>query len=402
MIFVQRLDQGWEASLGKTTKKLSPKVPKLTHHELALLSERSKKFDPTATAEDCINDLRNLQNKFPLKSISRNFYRNHGKYSDATWNQHMGTFHEFRRQAGLELSRDQHSLERKVAKHASLDVYRTFYKEEVLPYHQKYTTKEDTGGRWKTVLVGSDFHDIDLDMFVNGVFVDTAARIQPDIITLNGDVFDNPEFSKYDQDPRDFKILERFNYVKKNIFGELRRACPNSQIDLVIGNHEFRILKLLAAKTPAMKVLLSDVMGLSLSDVFGLDEFEINLISKLDLAAFSNPDITSEVAENFKLYYGCFVAAHMKSMKFGVSGTSGHTHHPHQETFSNVPMGEMTWTNTGCMAITRAAYTEGMDDAQQSFMIAHIDTALKSVQQEHCIFAKDHIVVHGKRYTREK
>lgn len=386
--------------MGKTTKKAKSE-PKLTFHERAVLSEKSKLFDPNASADNCIDDLRNLQKEFPLKAITRNFYRHHGKYSDSVWNQYFGTFHEFRRQAGLELSRDQHSLERKVAKHASLDIYRQFYKDEVLPYHQKYSTKEDKSGRWKTLLVGSDFHDIELDPFMMSVFLDTAKRIQPDIIILNGDILDNPEFSKYDVDPRDFKILERFNYAKKHIYGALRRACPNSQIDFIVGNHETRILKILASKTPAMKVLLSDVMGLTLSDVFGLDEFEINLVSKLDLAAFSNPDIQSEVSENFKVYFNTFVASHVKSMKFGLSGTSGHTHHPEQTTFSNIPMGNLMWTTTGCMARTRMGYTDGMDDAQQSFLIAHIDTVSKSVAQEHFVVAKDHIVVHGKRYVRE-
>lgn len=386
--------------MGKTTKK-EKSEPKLTFHERSILSEKSKLFNPNATSDDCIEDLRNLQKEFPLKAITRNFYRHHGKYSDATWSRHFGTFHEYRRQAGLELSRDQHSLERKVAKHASLDVYRSFYKDEVLPYHQKYSTQEDKSGRWKTILVGSDFHDLELDPFMMTVFLDTAKRIQPDIIVLNGDVCDNPEFSKYDIDPRDFKILDRFNYAKKHIYGALRIVCPNSQIDFICGNHEIRILKILASKTPAMKVLLSDVMGLTLSDVFGLDEFEINFVSKLDLAAFSNPDIQNEANENFKVYYNSFVAAHVKSMKFGLSGTSGHTHHPEQTTFCNIPMGKLMWTTTGCMAKTRMSYTDGMDDAQQSFMIAHIDTQTKSVAQEHFVVSGNHVVVHGKRYVRE-
>jgi hypothetical protein len=381
-----------EAHLKKNTKK------HLSANELGLMSERLKKFDTSATADNCILDLRRLQEIHPDKSITRNFYRVHGKYSDATWQQHFGTFHEFRRQAGLELSRDQHSLERQIAKHASLDVYRSFYEEEVLPYHLKF--EKNTTGRFKTILVGSDFHDLEVDPFMMSVFIDTAKRLQPDHIVLNGDVFDNPEFSKYDLDPRDFDILKRFNYVKKHIFGALRRVAPEAQIDLIAGNHEARILKILAAKTPAMKVLLSDVMGLTLSDVFGLDEFEINLVCKLDLAAFSQPDINSEVKENFKVFYDTFVCSHYRSMKFGLSGTSGHTHHPHQSTFCNIPRGKLLWTTTGCMAHTRMGYTEGMDDAQQSFLIGHIDTHKKNIAQEHLVVGGDQIVVHGKRYLR--
>ena len=372
----------------------------MTHAEYAVMSEKNKKFDPEATADTCIQDLRRLQELHPYKALTRNFYRHHGKYSDATWGQFFGTFLEFRRQAGLELSRNQHSLERKIAKHASLDTYRKFYSEEILSYHNKYSTQEDKSGRWKTILVGSDFHDLECDPFLLAVFIDTAQRLQPDVIVLNGDVFDNYEFSRFDQDPRQIKILTRFNHVKTHIFGALRRACPNSQIDLIAGNHEVRILKVLADKTPAMKVLLADVMGLTFADMFGLDEFEINLTCKMDLAAFTSPDIQNEVKENFKLFYDSFVCSHYKSLQYGVSGTSGHTHHPELVTFANLPMGKLSWTTTGCMAVTRMEYSQSMDDAQQSFLIAHVDTHLKKVSPEHIVVPGDSIVVQGKRYVR--
>lgn len=364
------------------------------------MSERNKKFDPNASPDDCVKDLRKLQERHPLKSISRNFYRINGRYSDGTWDQFFGTFHEFRRQAGLELSRDQHSLEKKIAKHASLDVYRDFYDTEVLPYQAKYANQQDKSGRWKTLLIGSDFHDLEVDPFMLSVFIDTAKRVQPDIICLAGDIFDCPEFSKYDIDPREWKIVERFSFVKRHIFAALRRACPNSQIDMIIANHEIRILKLLANKTPAMRVLLSDVMGLGLNDVFGLDDFEINMIAKVDLSAYNDNDFTKEQNDNFKLYYDCFVASHYKDLGYGVSGVSGHTHRADQITFVNIPMGKCTWTNLGCMAKTNPEYVEHRDKWTQSFMMAHIDTQKKIVAPEHIIVPGEHVVVHGQRYVR--
>lgn len=392
----------------KSKKKLSPKAKaapvsekaKYSESEKALLSERNKKFNPNASADDCIADLRALQESFPIKHITRNFYRINGTYSDGTWNQFFGTFLEFRRQAGLELTRNQHSLERKIAKHASLDTYRKFYDEEVLPYHKKFEKDAQYPGRFKSILVGSDFHDIHVDPFCLGVFIDTARRIQPDIIVLNGDIFDMYEFSRFSIDPRDIKITERFTFVKTHILGALRRYCPNAQIDLIIGNHEWRILKHLADKTPAMRIILSDVMGLSLSDVFGLDEFEVNLIAKLDLAAFNEPDIKDELRENYRVYYDAFVVSHFKDLGFGLSGTSGHTHKPEQDTFVNIPMGRCTWTTTGCIAETRAEYVEGRDKWTNSFLLAHIDTETKSVVPEHFVITKDHVVVHGKMYCR--
>lgn len=379
-----------------------PKEPKLSLAQQALLSERDRKFDASATAQDCISDLRNVQEEEPLKFISRNYYRVNGTYSDATWNQYFGTFLEFRRQAGLELSRGQHEIERKIAKHASRDIYRSFYSEEVLPYHDKYAFKDTDKKRFKTILIGSDFHDEEVDPFMLSVFIDTAKRMQPDVIGLNGDIFDLYEFSKYSVDIRKIRILERFNFVKKHIFGALRRACPNSQIDLIAGNHEWRLLNLMSEKTPAVKVILSDVMGLSMADMFGLDEFAINLICKVDLAAWSATDISGEIRENYKVYFNSFVLSHFKDLGFGLSGSSGHTHRPEMVTFTNIPMGKLSWNTTGCMADTGAEYISGRDKWTNSFMSADIDTKTKAVSTEHFIVPGDHVTVHGKRYVREK
>lgn len=380
--------------------KTTDKDRKLRLEELALLSEKDKKFNASATEEDCIRDLRKVQTENPLRFIARNFYRVNGKYSDATWNQYFGTFHEFRRKAKLELSRDQHDLERKIAKHASLDVYRNFYEDEVLPYHQKFRLTDADRGRFRTIISGSDFHDIECDRFVLGVFIDTCVRLQPNVIVLNGDLFDNPEFSRFDQDPRNFKVKERFKFVHDHIFAPLRAKCPKSQIDLVIGNHEYRILKLMANKTPAIKVFLSDVMGLTLSQCFGLDEYEINLVAKLDLAAFNGFDVKEELKQNFQVYYDCYAATHIKDMSMGLSGTSGHTHRPHLETFSNVPLGKCSWVNTGSIAKTNAEYIESLDHAQNSFVVATVDVVSKSVSQNHIIIPRDHVVVEGKLYQR--
>lgn len=387
------------SKVSKSKKKAEVK-PKMSHAEYAVMSERSKKFDPNASADDCIEDLRTLQKSVPNKAITRNYYRVHGNYSDGTWNQYFGTFHEFRRTAGLELSRNQHSLERKIAKHASLDIYRKFYTEEVLPYHEKFNRTKDEKSRFKTILVGSDFHDVKVDPFVLSTFIDLAHRSQPDVIVLNGDVFDLYEFSRFSIDPRQVMIQERFSFVKTHIFGALRRACPNSQIELIVGNHEWRLMKLLADKTPAMKVILSDVMGLTLADVFGLDEFEINLVAKVDLAAFNEPDIKDELKENYKIFYDIFVTGHFKDTSIGLSGSSGHTHHPHQDTFSNHTNGKMSWTTTGCMCGTREEYVDGRDKGTNSFALFHIDTLKRAVAPEHFIITKDHAVIHGKLYVR--
>lgn len=187
------------------------------------------------TREECIADLRQLVTSHPELSITRNFYRVHGKYAESVWGAWAGTFLEFKRQAGIELSRQQHQVERNVARHASVDHYRAF-SDERASYEGKYT--KDNPARFKTILVASDLHDKEIDPFFNRVLIDTARRVQPDVISLVGDVFDLPEFGKYTVDPREWDVIGRIKFAHDNIFSPLREVAPNSQIDLIEGNHE--------------------------------------------------------------------------------------------------------------------------------------------------------------------
>ena len=373
------------------------KEPRKTQRAQAILSESAKKYDPTATPEQLVADLRRVQEENPEKFISRNFYRIHGVYSEKTWDCIFGTFLEFRRQAGLELSRNQHQLERHIAKHASLDTYRDFQETEITPWVGKYE-KPDDGGRTKTLLIASDFHDREVDPFVLSVFIDTAKRVQPDIIVLNGDVFDLYEFSRFDKDPRLADLKGRFDFVRESIFQPLREACPDSQIDFTLGNHEQRLLKHLADKTPFMKVLM-DLCGTSLSSLFGLDEYQINLVTKWDLAAWKPGEIRDQAKKNYIVYYNCFVCNHTGNEDFGLSGTSGHVHRPDVKTSANVN-GPLIWTTTGCMCRTNAEYTTTMEKWHNSFLLVHVDTWKKQVVPEHILFTDFMTCVGGKYYYR--
>lgn len=388
---------------GSTPAKNTNPENKPSQRQLAIMSELKKKFDGSVTKDELIADLRRLQEENPYTFITRNFYRVNGTYSDATWNSHFGTFAEFKRQAKLELSRGAHDLEKKIAKHASLDLFRGYYKEQILPYHNKYDHYlKNKSGRFKTVAVCSDLHDIELDPFVWGIFLDFCKNAKPDVISLAGDVADLPDFSRFYRDPREFKLKERMDFIKEKIFKPLREACPESQIDLVVGNHEMRIFKVLAEQTPAMRVLLSDVLGLSLADILGLDDYDINLVAKLDLSAWSPTDIKDELRENYRVYYNAFMVHHYMDTSLGISGASGHEHRPLQHTFVNLPMGKCTWTQMGAMKNCRTEYVSGADKWTNSFVLAHIDTVKNVVQQEHVIIPGDHCVLHGKLYERKK
>ena len=375
------------------------KPKKQTLRQRSLLSEQSKKYDPDATPEDCIENLRAVQKADPDAFITMNWYRLHGKYSDATWIRHFGSFLEFRRQAKLELNRHQHKVQREVAKHASLDIVGDFYETEVLPYHQKY--EKDHKGDILSLMVCSDLHDMEIDEFCLSVFLDQCYRVQPHIIVLNGDIYDNYEFSKFDADPRKVKPVERMKFVLDRVFRPLRQACPNSQIDMIIGNHEYRILKIMANATPNLKAVLSDFVGLGLKDIFGLDEFKINLITKLDLKAWTKKDVKDQLTKNYKIYAGCYVVCHKPLKNKDMSGTNGHLHQAELRSYTSLTRGRCTWMQTPAMHSPDAEYIEGVDSSNMGFGEVLISKSTQEVIQKPQVVHQTWAHINGVMYRRK-
>lgn len=369
--------------------------------EAPLLSEEPKKFDPTATTEDLIADLRSVQEQHPGTYISRESYRKFGKYSDSTWDSKFGTFHEFRRQARLELSRGQHTLERQIAKHASLDVRRGFMETEILPWNGKY--ERDHTGRWHTMIVASDFHDKETDPFALEVFLETCKRIQPSIVSLAGDIFDCYEFSRFDKDPRNWDAAGRMGWTRDNLFAPLRETCPEAQIDLLAGNHEHHLLRHMAERTPEMRAILSDFMGLTFADILGLKAFEINLVCKHDLSAFKAQDLRAEVSKNRKTYFKCVTIDHYPDYPFslGTSWVCGHTHKPDLKTHCNEILGSIWGLVNGCMCRIDNVYMD-RNRSQNGFAIIHVDTDTCKSVVEPVIFSDNACSVGGVRYVRRE
>jgi hypothetical protein len=381
-------------SLDKTLPALISRSP--FTRPVVPLSERAEKFQ-NWSVEECIEELRRIHLENPDSDITRNHFRVHSRISDAVWTQHFGTFEEFKRQAGLMLTRQQHQLEKNIAKHVSVDHYRSL-SDARRDWGCRY--ERPSKSRFKTLLVASDLHDKDIDSFFLDVFLDTARRAQPDVVILAGDVFDLPEFSRYTVDPRDWDAVGRIVFAHEQIFKPLREACPETQIDLIEGNHEYRLLKHLGDATPALKAVLSDLHGLTLEKLFGLDRFEINYVAKGDLAAWTKRDQTRELDKNYKIYFDCFLAHHFPhAREMGLPGVNGH-HHRHQVWPGYSPiLGAYEWHQLGCGHKRDADYTEG-EKWHNGFALAHLDTMTRSVVIDY-VPITDFAVVGGRWYRRE-
>lgn len=361
------------------------------------MSESSEKFAADWTQEDCIEELRRIAEIDPERIVSRNYFRIHSRISESTWNRYFGTFEEFKRQAGIKLSRQQHAHERAIAKHASVDHYRAMNVERQ-DWAEKYIRVNQS--RFKTILTVSDLHDREIDPFFLRVLIDTAKRVQPDVIVFVGDVFDLAEFGKYTVDPRDWDVVGRITFAHENIFKPLREACPNAQFDFIEGNHEARMLRQLADATPALRAVLADLHGFTIAKLLGLDKFEINYIAKADLAAWNKRDFEKELAHNYKVYFDTVVCHHFPHARnMGLPGVNGH-HHRHQvwSMFSPV-YGPYEWHQLGAGHRRSASYCEG-ENWHNGFAIVNVDAQTRSTNFDY-ISVTDFAVTGGKWYHRE-
>ncbi|WP_157130292.1 metallophosphoesterase [Burkholderia pseudomallei] len=361
------------------------------------LSEDQRKFQPDWTADDCIAELQRIAKIDDTKVITRNYFRVHSDISESTWNRHFGTFLEFKRQAGIILSRHAHGMERAIAKHASKDNQRRMNAEKQ-QWEGKYL--RSNAQRWQSCLVGSDIHDKLCDPFYRRLFIETAQRAQPEKIVLNGDIFDLTEFGKYTQDPRQFDVLGRLKWVHQ-FLAELRQVAPDAEIIFVEGNHEFRLLRHMTEATPALMVVLADLHGMTVPDLLGLTKYEVNYIARMDLAAFNEADIKKELAKNYVLLWDALLFHHFpEGRNMGYPGANGH-HHKHLVWNHYSPQfGPYEWHQLGAGHIRQASYCAG-EKWSNGFLLCHVDTHTKRTQFEYIDCSHGHAMIGGRFYERQ-
>jgi hypothetical protein len=184
------------------------------------------------TAQDCIDTFKDLATKGP---VTRDLYRKESGIPESVWEYHFGTFAELKRAAGATPTLAVTRVANAVAKHTAAARFEPLNKERQ-DFGDKYLRTDP--GRYKTIVVASDLHDKEIDPFYLRVFLDTVKRVNPDVVSLGGDVFDLPEFGRYTIDPREWDAVGRIKFAHENIFKPLREAAPDAQIDLIEGNHE--------------------------------------------------------------------------------------------------------------------------------------------------------------------
>jgi hypothetical protein len=359
------------------------------------MSEDQSKFHESWGPEDCINELRRLAEENKNKVLTRNYVRVNSNMSESTWNRYFGAFEEFKRQAGIKLTRQQHAHERAIAKHASIDHYRNLNDRH--DWGTDYV--KDSKSNEKVVLVASDFHDIHVDPFFLRVFLDVAKRVDPTDICLAGDVFDLPEWSSYAVDPRHWDPAARIKFAHSKILKPLRENCADSNIDMLEGNHEYRLVR---EGVDATRALVNDLHGMDTRKLLGLDKFEINYISKANAATFTKANIKKELRKNWKVYYNAALVHHFPiGKRMGMPGCHGHHHKHIAWPGFNPVQGAYEWHQLGAGHSRSATYTNADDMWQNGFLIMYINDNTKSVNFEY-IQITDFAIAGGKKYRRQE
>lgn len=321
------------------------------------------------TRQELIDQLRNLNDQYPGK-VTRHLVRTQTDIFEPAYLDWFGNFSEYVRQSGLKETRYTTKINSQVARNASVEVMKTLG-DERKSYGSRYL--RDHGGRYRTMMACSDLHDKEIDPFFHRVWISTVKMIQPDNIVYDGDIFDCPEFGRFDQHPRDWDAAGRIKFMH-NFFHDTRNAAPDAQVDFIEGNHEGRLIKHIFSESPGIADIMGRVHEWTIPKIFGLDQFEMNYIGQAELTAHTDAALKREVYEkNYKRYYGCVLAHHFpKGKSFGMPGFNGH-HHKHEVTsLRNAHYGAYEWHQMGTGHKRNASYTDG-SIWNNGFLIINVD-----------------------------
>jgi hypothetical protein len=343
-----------------------------------------------------LETLKNLQIENQDKAITRDFFRKSTELFDSTWQKYWGSWLEFKAAAGLEQTKTQRTLYSAVSKHASTDSVKNAVE---IKNKWEGAFLKPSGERFQTILCGSDIHGHLCDPFFRRLFIDTARRVKPQKIVLNGDQFDFPNFSKYTNDPRTYNPMEEIRWNHK-FFEDLREASPDSEIILLEGNHSARLVKYLMESSPSIIPILNELHGMGVSELIGLDKYQINYVAKANLSAFTENEFKKEIAKNYYIAYDTVLFHHFPQCKtWGMNAQSGHHHHIQVNSYFSATRGPYNWVQAGCGHIRNASYSMG-EKWQNGFALWHVDTTKKLAQPEIIDCTGSACVIGGQWYQR--
>lgn len=179
-----------------------------------------------------------------------------------------------------------------------------------------------TGRKYAVEVIGSDLHAPLHHEGAWEVFLAACERLQPDGITLNGDVLDLAMISRFVKRPKAVRQLQTdLDWARENVFARVNAACPNATKTLTLGNHEGeRWERYLWERCPE----ISELRVLSMEALLGLAE----------MGWCFEPDGYELIPDTFMVEHGdrhtstlgggSAMTARKEMIDTGLSGLSGH------------------------------------------------------------------------------
>lgn len=340
--------------------------------------------------KDLIRVFNHPDNPYQGWAASRKRYRELGYFPEIIVSDLFGTHAEFERAAALRDKRGTSKVALLTARlHSEKDI-REYAEETVLGsvgrWNKEYRQKQGV----KQVLVGSDFHGQFVDPLALRVFLDVAKDVQPDTIVLNGDVVDFPQVSRFSHMPGagSLSLQGEIDWTRENILRRVREAAPDAAILYVIGNHEHRLIRYLADTAPE----LASLRCLRWDTLFGIDDYQIEMVFGGNFMAPRQRDRSDNTRrKTHAIIYDSLVVTHGRSIadnamaaelnRWGMSGTSGHTHRPGIQTRPTHAQPHLSWTSTPMMAgfAVGKDYVDGPSGWTMGFGLFTIDCAASIV-----------------------
>jgi hypothetical protein len=147
---------------------------------------------------------------------------------------------------------------------------------------------------------------------------------------------------------------------------DTRRAAPDADMKLIMGNHDIRLVTALADAAP----IFSTLRCLRYNELFRLDELEVGLVCRSNFLNPSSQQQKRDIAQNWETIDDLFTIVHgflcgkdaprKHLARFMRSGTNGHLHNPEMVSSGSDSTGVLQWYQTGCMAYPPAVAAEYM------------------------------------------
>lgn len=369
-----------------------------------LIEDRAAEVDlqDAIVREYYIKALQKVQSDYPDKNISRDFFVEiceDSKISERKYKKLWGNFTTFKMAAGLASTKSENKYYSNIAKHATVQDLKDFNR---VKNEWNKSFRRDSEKKEQVFLVGSDIHDLYCDPFYRRMFIEAAKITNPTKIIFNGDLFDNPEFSKYTNRPSDYRVEERLHWVH-SFWSDLRNIVPDAEFNLVEGNHEVRLVKSLIEKSPGMMSIL-DYRGFDIKSVLGFNDYEVNYFSSADLATFTNADMQNEQNKNFYVFKEHLLCHHFPvGESFGLPGISGHHHYFKATPKFSYQYGSYAWYQSGAGTRHHVDYqiTQGIK-WNNGFFIVRVDiNDCKNTIFEYVDTTRNKAIIQGQYFYRK-